>query len=154
MFKEMRNIKQQLSKAEAIEILKNGEYGILGTIGEDNYPYTVPVNYVYHEEKIYFHCATSGHKIDNIEFNTKVSFCVVGDTSILAKKFDTRYQSAIVFGKAREVFDKKKEEGLIALIERFSKAHKTAGLKYIKAEWDNTKVFEIQIDHMTGKGNG
>lgn len=153
MFKEMRNKKQQLSSVETIELINKGEYGVLGTIGANGYPYTVPVNYVYHNEKIYFHCATSGHKLDNINYNTSVSFCIVGDNIVIPKKFDTEFKSVILFGKAREVLNKEKEEGLVAILQRFSSDHMPAGEKYIKAMWDNTKVFEIVIDHMTGKAS-
>ncbi|MBT4288653.1 MAG: pyridoxamine 5'-phosphate oxidase family protein [Deltaproteobacteria bacterium] len=153
MFKEMRNKKQQLSTVESIEIINNGEYGVMGTVGENGYPYTVPVNYVYHNEKIYFHCATSGHKIEDIDYNAKVSFCVVGNNTIIPKKFDTEFKSVILFGKAREVFDKEKEEGLIAILQRFSSDHIPAGEKYIKAMWDKTKVFEIVVEHMSGKAS-
>ena len=52
MFHKMRNFKRELPKEEVMELLKNGEYGILSTVGGDGYPYGIPVNYVYTENTI------------------------------------------------------------------------------------------------------
>jgi len=152
MFRKMRRSEKQLSEEESIEVLKRGEEGVMATIGADNYPYAVPLNYTYHNGSIYFHCAKTGHKIDNIEYNSKVSFCVLTDTEILSEDFSTKFKSVVVFGKAVEVFDVEKEEGLMALIQRFSSEHLEAGKKYIHNAMDKTRVFKIEIAHITGKG--
>ena len=49
MFREMRRIKQQVSEEECIRILKTERRGALAMIGEEGYPYAVPVNYSYDE---------------------------------------------------------------------------------------------------------
>ena len=67
MFREMRRNKQLLSEAETIEILETCTSGVLGVTGDDDYPYTVPVSHVYKDGKLYFHCASEGHKIDGIK---------------------------------------------------------------------------------------
>lgn len=152
MFKEMRRKEKQLSAKETIEIVKSGEHGVLATIGADGYPYAVPLNYAYHEGKIYFHCATSGHKLVNIENEANVSFCIVDGTEIIPEKFTTRFRSVVVFGKAAEVHSEEKKEGLVAIARRFSPEYMDAGDKYIKNAWDKTKVVKIEIEHMTGKG--
>ena len=151
MFKEMRRKEKKMSNEEIIELLKSGEEGVLATIGKDNYPYAVPLNYVYHDNGIYFHCATSGHKIDNINHNSKVSFCVVKDTQIISEDFNTKFKSAILFGTAQELHDDEKEEGLMVLVRGLSSAHIKAGEKYIKNAIDKTKVFKIKIEHKSGK---
>lgn len=152
MYREMRRKEKQLSVEETIYILENGEYGILSTVGDDNCPYGVPVNYVYYNESIYFHCATEGHKIDNIENNSNVSFCVVCNTEVLPEQFSTKFQSVILFGKAKEVTDKEKESALLALLHKYSREHMAAGKKYIENAWHQTKVIKIEKEHMTGKG--
>ena len=63
-FRTMRRHRQQLSEPESIELLKSGTSAVLGVNGDDGYPYTVPINYVWHEGKIYLHCAKSGYKLD------------------------------------------------------------------------------------------
>jgi len=151
MFRKMRRKEKQLPTEAAIELLNHGEQGVLATTGADNYPYAVPLNYVYHNKSIYFHCAESGHKLDNIAHNPKVSFCVVHSCEILPKEFSTRFKSVIVFGKASELLHKEKEEGLLALVQRFSNDHLGAGKKYIRDAINKTRVFKIEIEHMTGK---
>ncbi len=105
MFREMRRKKQLLSEAETIEILKTGTSGVLGVSGDDGYPYTVPLSYVYQDGKLFFHCAQEGHKIDAIGRNDKVSFCVIHQDKIIPEKFTTHYRSAIAFGRARILTD-------------------------------------------------
>ncbi len=151
MFRKMRRKDKQLPEKETIDILKSGEEGILATIGKDDYPYAVPLNYAYHDNSIFFHCALSGHKIDNMNHNSKVSFCVVRDTKLIPEDFSTKFKSVVLFGTAREVFDGEKEEGLMVLIKRLSGDHIAAGEKYIKNAWDKTRVFRVDIDHITGK---
>ncbi len=152
MFKEMKFKNRLLSYEKTLEIIKRGEYGVLSTTGADNYPYAVPLNYAYHNGKIYFHCTTLGHKIDNIRHNPNVSFCIVDGCEIVPKKFDTKFQSTILFGKAKEVTGEEKEEGLLAIIRRFSPEHMEAGKKYIKNASHKTTVIAIEIENATGKG--
>ena len=151
MFSEIRRKEKKLSDEETIEILKTGEEGVLATTGKDNYPYAVPLNYAYHNNSIYFHCATSGHKIDNINYNSKVSFCVVKDTEVIPEDFSTKFKSVVLFGIARELFGDEKQEGLMLLVHRFSNDHVKAGEKYIKNAIDKTRVFKINIEHISGK---
>jgi len=77
---------------------------------------------------------------------------VVHNCEILPKEFSTKFKSVIVFGKASELLHKEKEEGLLALVQRFSNDHLEAGKKYIKDAMDKTRVFKIEIEQMTGKG--
>ncbi len=147
----MRRKDKALTEAQIIDILTAGEEGVLATIGEDGYPYAVPLNYVFHNGSIYFHCAMSGHKIENMEYNPNVSFCVVSDTKILAEEFSTRFKSVVVFGRAEESRGEEKILGLTELIKRLAKDHVPAGEKYIKQAQDKTRVFKINVEHMSGK---
>lgn len=101
MFREMRRNERRLSSAESIAVLNEGNHGVLCTFGADEYPYGVPVHYVYHNGSVYFHCAVIGHKLDNIKNNPNVSFCVVGSDRVIPASFTTRYRSVIVFGKVK-----------------------------------------------------
>ena len=78
MFRPLRRIKQQLTQEECISVLKNEVRGVLSVLGDNDYPYGLPINYWYSEEenKIYFHGSREGHKIDSIKNCDKVSFCV------------------------------------------------------------------------------
>jgi nitroimidazol reductase NimA-like FMN-containing flavoprotein (pyridoxamine 5'-phosphate oxidase superfamily) len=170
MFRKIRRNEKQLTIEECNEVLIKAEYGTLATMGIDGYPYAVPVNYVFQNGSIYFHCAIVGHKLDNITNCSNVSFNVVTDVRVIPlipdrqignKKlkfdgFDTNFNSVTVFGKAREVFEKEKVEGLSALFKRFLNEdeymkYKEIGIKYIQKSLERTKLIKIDIEHMTGK---
>jgi uncharacterized protein len=153
MFREMRRKEKQLSYIDCMEIINNGEFGILSTISSNGYPYGTPLNYVYHNKGIYFHSATEGHKIDNMENNKKASFCITSDVELLPERFKTKYKSIILFGKVSEAFDPEKEEALTALIKKYSGQFFEKGKNYILSSKDKTRVFKIEIDHITGKSS-
>ncbi|WP_320005962.1 pyridoxamine 5'-phosphate oxidase family protein [Maridesulfovibrio sp.] len=152
MFRDIQNTKKILPEGSVEEVLKTGEEGVLATCGEDGYPYAVPLNYVFHEGAVYFHCSLSGHKLDNIAFNSKVSFCVYVDTELLPSTFSIKFRSVVVFGKAEEVSGDEKKEALLALVHRLSPEHVPAGEKYINNDMDKTRVIKINIEHATAKG--
>jgi hypothetical protein len=136
---------------DAFEILKNAEFGILSTVDKENQPYGVPLSFCVYNKNIYFHCAKEGYKINNLDSNSKVSFCVVGNTKILPDQFSTNYESTIVFGRAEEVFDDEKYKALEQLIFKYSKDFFEEGVKYINASKENTKVYKISIEFISGK---
>src|SRR5690606_31956782 len=105
MFRSMRRKGQELPEAECKEILSSCSTGVLGLMGADGYPYAVPLNYVYADGAIYFHCAKDGHKIDCIRNSERVSFCVVQRGNVVPELFATDYRSVIVFGRAMIVSD-------------------------------------------------
>ena len=170
MFREIRRKEKQLTIEECIEILAKAEYGTLATMGADGYPYAVPLNYVYHDGSIYFHCAIKGHKLDNIRYCSNVSFNIATDVWVvplihdndLAESvsrfngFDTNFNSITIFGKAYEVTGEEKISGLTALLKKFlfssgESQYKEEGTKYIEKSLKKTKLFKIEIEHMTGK---
>ena len=64
MFREMKRKERQLSAELTEKILNKCTSGVLSVIGDDGYPYGVPVSYAYSDGKIFFHCAKEGHKVD------------------------------------------------------------------------------------------
>ena len=152
MFKEMRRNDRQLTMPETFDILNNGEYGILSTMGSGGYPYGVPLDYVYFNDSVYFHCAVEGRLLDVLQANNHVSFCVVGRTELQPANFSTKYKSIILFGTVYEVSSSEKQEVLLAIIHKFSPEHLEAGKEYIEKAQDRTKVFKIKIEQITGKG--
>ena len=154
MFREIRLTDRVVNKKKAIEIIKKGSFGVLSTIGENGYPYGVPLNYTYFDNCICFHCAREGHKLDNIDFNSKVSFCVVTKSDVLSNEFDTDYESAIAFGKASVITDDSiKKEILVSLLNKYSADYLDAGKNYLKKYWDETRVVKIMIEHFSGKAH-
>ncbi len=151
MFREMRRFKQQLNEKESIEILKAGKTGILGVLGDNGYPYTVPINYVYEDGKIYFHGAKVGHKIDAIKQCNKVSLCVIEKDDVIKDELTTYFRSVILFGKARIL---ETDEEIFHAVSVFSLKYnndKEVVDKGIKKAWDRLSCVEIVIEHITGK---
>ena len=66
MFRKMARIREQIPEEECVEILKTQLRGVLSLLGDDDYPYGIPINHYYCEEdgKIYFHSGRTGHKVD------------------------------------------------------------------------------------------
>ena len=152
MFREMRRKEKLMPMTAARKILTETEYGTLATMGQDGYPYATRLNFVYHENVIYFHTATTGHKQDNIEFIPRVCFSVVGYHKLIADKFDTEYDSVAVFGSAGCVVDAvERRQALILLVEKYSSSWRAQGLEYIDGGSCAATVCKIEIQHMTGK---
>lgn len=152
MFRPMRRKNQHLSNAETIEILQACTSGVLSVAGDDDYPYAVPLSYVYQDGKMFFHCAAEGHKIDSINRNNKVSFCVIKTDDVIQKTFTTHYKSVIVFGKARILKDEgEKRAALECLVKKYSPDYIREGQIEIEHDLKKVCVVEVAIEHMTGK---
>ncbi len=151
MFREIARKKQALSDAECIEILKAELRGVLAVLGDDDYPYAVPINFYYDEaaHKIYFHSGKEGHKMDAVKKHTKVSFCVYDKGKRRENHWSLDIRSVIVFGKIKPV-----ENWSYDMMRAFCKKF-TQDTDYIESEIaqyaKNTVVLELEIEHMTGK---
>lgn len=83
----MRRFKQELSSEDTAKILEHGSHGVLAVLGDEGYPYAVPLSYVYADGKLYFHGAKQGHKLDALQNSAKSSFCVVGQDNVAPETF-------------------------------------------------------------------
>jgi nitroimidazol reductase NimA-like FMN-containing flavoprotein (pyridoxamine 5'-phosphate oxidase superfamily) len=149
--RKMRRKDKEIGTDEAINLLAECEYGVLSTVDNDGQPYGLPLNYAYKDNCIYFHCALAGHKIDNIDNNPKVSFCVVGNTKVLPSEFSTDYVSAVAFGVASEVQGTERYDAFVLLLEKFALDFMKEGRKFIEKLDKVTKVIKIEIQHISGK---
>jgi hypothetical protein len=151
MERKIRRTDRVLSESEAKGILEKGEFGILSTASLDGQPYGVPISYSYTANVIFFHSAIDGHKLENLRKNNRVSFCVVGRTEVLPDQFSTKYESAIVFGKAFELTDDEKHKGLLEIVKKYSPGFIKEGLQYIENAANKARVYKIVIESITGK---
>lgn len=151
MFREIRRIKQKLSEEEAIEILKRGQTAVLAVLGDDDYPYTVPINYVYQNGKIYFHGAKQGHKLDAIKKHDKVSLCVIDKDELVKDELTTYFRSVIIFGKATVITDEKQTYHAAEIFGLKYNDDKEKVDKEIEREWKALTCVEIIIEHISGK---
>ena len=153
MFRKMRRFNQQISDLECIEILKNTKRGVLSLIGDDGYPYGLPIDYWYCEDdgKIYFHGAKEGHKIDSIKACGKASYCVYDEGFRKEGDWALNIKSVVIFGKISFVEDEEKaREICTALVRKF-----TDDEEYLEKELKNAlprvQCLEFAPEHMTGK---
>ncbi|MDD3251151.1 MAG: pyridoxamine 5'-phosphate oxidase family protein [Lachnospiraceae bacterium] len=151
MFREMRRFKQALSEQACIEVLKQQPRGVMAVHGEDGYPYAFPMDYLYLDGKLYFHCAKEGHKLDAIAADDKASFCVMDEGFRKEGDWALNIKSIILFGKIRKLDDPAEALQLVRQL----------GLKYcptpeaveeeIEKAFARVQMLEFTIDHMTGK---
>lgn len=151
MFREMRRSKQVLSDAESIAVLERGTAGVLAVSGDDGYPYAVPLSYVYCNSKIYFHVAKSGHKLDAIMRNDKVSFCVIDKDQIVPEEYTTYFRSVIAFGRVRILADEEKRGALEALAAKYSPEQVEGRREEINSQIQNVCMLELTVEHLSGK---
>lgn len=151
-FRRMRRFKQEVSRGECVRILTEEKRGVLGVNGDNGYPYAVPVNFYYDSEteKIYFHCAKAGHKLDAMLADDRVCFTVY-NTGYRKEDWSYYVTSVIVFGRAKVMTDRDE------MLEKI----RSLGLKYyptapevdeeIRRDFDRVNMVEITIEQMTGK---
>lgn len=152
MFREMRRKKQLLSREETIGILNSCTSGVLGLIGDDDYPYTVPVSFTYRDGKLLIHSAKEGHKIDSINRNDKVSFCIIEKDEVIQSTFSTNYRSVSIFGRARILSDDSvRRYALEKLVEKYSPDYIKEAQQVIEKELSRVCLIEVEIEHITGK---
>lgn len=151
-FRDMRRKNQALSDAEIGEILRRGTSGVLALLGDGDYPYAVPLSYVWDGERIYFHSAKSGHKMDAIQRNEKASFCVIDEDHIVPEEYTTYFRSVIAFGRIRRLEGEEVRRAIEKLAVKYapgdSEAHREEA---IRREERYVAMLEMTIDHVTGK---
>lgn len=151
MFPKMRRIRQQMTDADAVRVLESAKTGVLSVIGENGYPYAVAMNFAYLDGKIYLHSANTGHKIDAIRGNDKVSFLVVDKDEVIPDKITTAYRSVVVFGRAR-IMENAEEK--LNYVRRFALKY-SKKMPAIQADIDENfsgmALIEITPEHITGK---
>lgn len=148
----MRRFRQELTAEECVQVLERGTHGVLAVLGDEGYPYAVPLSYVYRAGKIWFHCAKTGHKLDAIRKYDKVSFCVVDQDRIVPEEYTTYFRSVIAFGTARVLEDPwEKRQALAALAAKYSPDQEEGRSEEIRAQFSNVTMVEFTVERMTGK---
>lgn len=153
MFRDMRRKNQQLAWAECEEVLHRNTSGVLAVLGDEGYPYAVPLSYAYDSGALYFHCAKSGHKLDAIRRCDKVSFCVTDQDTVVPQEYTTYFRSVIVFGRARILeSEQEKRAALQKIAVKYSPAEpKESRDQEIAKSMAAVCIVKIDIEHITGK---
>ncbi|ASS37521.1 pyridoxamine 5'-phosphate oxidase family protein [Mogibacterium pumilum] len=153
MFRKMRNKKKELSEESAKRLLREAPRGIIAVNGDEGYPYAVPINYLYDEERnrIYFHGLRSGYKVDSLKVSDKICFTVYGNETIKEESWAPFVQSVVVFGRCRTIENR---DDMLEALKNFAMKYypnEKMVLDEIKATGNAVQMFEIEIEHLTGK---
>ena len=153
MFRKMRRSPQALSPEEITDLLKKETRGVLSVQGDDGYPYGVPINHYYDEEtnRLYFHGANFGHRVDAVKKDPKVSYCVFGQEYQKEGDWARYVKSVIIFGKAVLIDD---QDEVIkwsrALCDKFPCPQEYIDTE-IEKDAPRTLVIAVDIEGMNGK---
>lgn len=149
----MRKKNRQTSQQQAVEIFNECTYAVIATVNDDNTPYCIPISpSVIYNDYIYFHCAKSGQKLDNIKSNPKVCITCVGNICIPQNKFTVNFESCVVYGTASIVNDS--EEKILALrliCQKYTPENMGNFDEAISKSLDITEICKISVDYITGK---
>jgi len=151
MFRKMRRGKQLLVIEDTVAVMNRCTNGILACLGDEDYPYAVPLSFVYFNSKIYFHSAKAGHKIDAITKHPKVSFTVIDEDTIVSEEYTSYFRSIIAFGKARIIDGDERIEAFTALVEKYSGNQPEKAKHKEIVECTRTYIIAINVEHITGK---
>ena len=151
-FRAMRRKRQQLSEEESISILRKSTAGTLALLGDNDYPYAVPISYVYHEGKLFFHSALAGHKVDAIRSHDKASFCVIERDDVQPEQYTTFFRSVIAFGRIHIIEDEQEKLATARMLgNRYNPNQNEALQKEIESGFSRMLAIRLDIEHLTGK---
>ena len=153
MFREMLRKKQALTEEECIRILKEEPRGVLSVLGDDGYPYGMPLNHYYCEEdgKLYFHSGKAGHKVDAMKRNEKASFCVYDAGYRKEGEWALNIRSVIVFGRIELIEDRETIYRIAAELSRKFTDDEEYIAREIRRSGPATLLFALVPEHVSGK---
>lgn len=154
MFREMRRFKQQVTDEECKKVLAEEKRAAFSVIGEDGYPYTIPVNFYFDEEDncIYLHGAREGHKIDALKTCNKVCFTTWNQGFKKEDAWEWNATSVVVFGKVKFIEDRAIiEDKLRKLADKYYPTKEEIEAEMSSSAFNRVQMLAIEIEHMTGK---
>ena len=151
MFRPMRRIKQQLDRITCEEILLAEQRGVLAVLGDEGYPYAVPLDYYYTEGKLYFHGAREGHKIDAITAYPKASFCVMEPGVREEGNWFYTVRSVIAFGQVQVVEDENERAAYLLAIGRKYYPTEAEAAELAASSLKRVHILRMDIEHLSGK---
>ena len=151
MLHKMRREDRQLSCDACIKVIAENNMGILSLNSTEEYPYGVPLNYMYHEGAVYFHCAKEGRKLELISQNPKVCFAIVGKNEIIPGEFANNYKSVMIFGSIEIISGDKLKYKLLAQLGESFGCEPAMLDRYIMKYIDACHVLKLDIHHISGK---
>ena len=153
MFRDLARKHKQISAEECLRLLKEETRGVLSVLGDEGYPYGMPMNHWYNEADgaIYFHCGKAGHRLDALKRCDKVSFCVYNQGFREEGQWAWKVNSVIVFGRV-EIIDN--PEQIVDITTKLSYKF-TQDEEYIRREIEQaaerTLLLKLTPEHICGK---
>lgn len=122
---------------------------------DEVYPYIIPLNFLYRDRKIIFHCAFEGKKLDLISKNGNCCFEVDEYMGEVTYHYESRchldYDSVLAFGKARIEENNEEKIHLLQLFaEKYDERYSKEGGKKFQ-DPDSCSCVVIEIDKLTGR---
>ncbi len=153
MFREMRRKRKQIDKESAETLLAQSRRGVLAVNGDDGYPYAIPINYFYDRknQKIYFHGARVGHKVDALKKCDKVCFTVYGNETVKEDPWAPFLQSVVIFGRCHLMETDEKAMALLKQLAMKYYPNEQLADAEITQSGKAVQLFEIEIEHLSGK---
>ena len=150
---EDRFVLRAITDEEARELLATCKRGVFAVNGDDGYPYAIPVNYFFDAEhdKIYFHGAKAGHKVDALKRDDKICFTVYGNEHFEPGDWAPYVQSTVVFGRCHLIDDAAATEARVRELGMKYYPGKEEVEKEIALDIKAVQLYEITIEHLTGK---
>ena len=150
MERKMRRFRQELSENESLEILERGKVAVMAVAGDNDYPYAIPLNYVYDNGYVYLHSASQGHKIDALKKNPKCSLCIIDKDDVIPEKFTSYFRSVIAFGKVEFVTSEEAKIKVLRLLcEKYSPGLDSTN--EINKCLNSVTIIRIKLERITGK---
>jgi nitroimidazol reductase NimA-like FMN-containing flavoprotein (pyridoxamine 5'-phosphate oxidase superfamily) len=153
VFRELRRKKNEMDIDATKELIKQSRRAVLAVNGDGGYPYAIPINYLYDEsgQKIFFHGASKGHKVDALKKSDKVCFTVYGNEKTKDEDWAPFVQSAVVFGRCHLIEDKDLSMKILKKFAMKYYPNEEMVMDEIKASGKSVQIFEISIEHISGK---
>lgn len=153
MFRELERKKKALPAEECIRLLKEERRGVLSVLGDEDYPYGMPMNHFYFEEDgaVYFHCGKSGHRLDALKKHKKVSYCVFDSGSRPEGEWAYNVKSVIIFGKIEIIDDMETVVDITARLSRKFTRDEAYIQKEIELYAPKTLLLKLVPEHISGK---
>jgi len=148
---KLRRIKQKLNKKDCLKILNDNQYGVLALINIDNTPYSIPLNYFYFENKIYFHGAKNGQKIDAMNYKKDASFCIVDQSDFDGKNFTCLYRSLIIDGEIEFICEEKEKYEILMKIATKCNSDTNVSKTYVEKHLNSCSLFCLIPKKISGK---
>ena len=144
---------------EMEKILKGADVGRV-TLYDGSMPYIVPVNFLYHEGKVVFHCAWEGKKLEVIAANPRCCFEADEFVGEVGDHFGARchldYDSVLAFGEARIESDAGEKARLLQFFaEKYSEDYRRpvseGGNRFNESPASECCCVVIDVEEPTGR---